>query len=51
MPYCQDCLRSGEMLPMIAQGEEEFNGKTWIILVCVVGCGSSIRVPKTVKKE
>lgn len=50
MPYCPDCLRDGIMNPMVAQGEEEFKGKTWIILVCVVGCGSSIRVPKTVKE-
>lgn len=44
---CQDCLRNdGVLLPMVAQGEEVFNGKTWIILECVLGCGSSIRVRK-----
>ena len=51
MSYCQDCLRNdGVMLPMIAQGEEVFKGKTWIILVCTLGCGSSIRVRKSDEK-
>ncbi len=51
MGYCVDCYREGLLYPMIAQGEEEFNGKTWIILECILGCGGSIRTPKTVKEE
>jgi len=51
MPLCPDCLKNdGVMNIMIAQGEEEavYKGKKrkYIILVCTMGCGSSIRVRK-----
>lgn len=48
MPLCEDCLKNdGVLLPMIAQGEETHKGIEYVILVCILGCGSSIRVKKS----
>ncbi len=46
MPLCADCkINDGALNIMIQQGEETFKGKAYAVLVCTMGCGSSIRVP------